>query len=54
MRGYDERRAEILDSAQKQFFLKGYETASVNEIIEAAGISKGTFYHYFESKDELL
>ena len=54
MRGYDERRAEILDSAQKLFFLKGYETASVNEIIEAAGISKGTFYHYFESKDELL
>ena len=51
---YDERLNELLDVAQELFFQKGYETTSVNDIIEKAGVAKGTFYHYFKSKGDLL
>lgn len=51
---YDERLNELLDTAQQLFFQKGYHNTSVNDIIEAVGIAKGTFYHYFKTKDELL
>ncbi len=40
--------------AEKLFQKKGYETTSVDLIIDKVGISKGTFYHYFASKEELL
>jgi AcrR family transcriptional regulator len=48
------RCGEILDCARRLFFSRGYENTTVNDIIEAAGVSKGAFYHYFESKDALL
>lgn len=48
------RRNEILDKAQELFYSKGYEQASIQEIIDGVGIAKGTFYHYFSSKSELL
>ncbi|MDT4761787.1 TetR/AcrR family transcriptional regulator [Sphaerochaeta sp. PS] len=51
---YDERKAEILDTAETLFYRKGYELCSVNEILMAIGIAKGTFYHYFKSKEEVL
>ena len=51
---YDERMNELLDTAQKLFFGKGYDQTSVNDIIEMVGVAKGTFYYYFKSKDELL
>jgi AcrR family transcriptional regulator len=51
---YDERKTEILDTAQKLFYEKGYEQTSINTIIETIGVSKGTFYYYFKSKEELL
>ncbi|MDT2193928.1 helix-turn-helix domain-containing protein [Paenibacillus larvae] len=36
-------------------FLKdGYENVSVDDIIAATGTSKGTFYHYFSSKEEII
>lgn len=50
----EERRGELIACAQQLFFSKGYESTSVNEIIEAAGVSKGTFYYYFESKQAIL
>ena len=43
-----------MDTAQTLFYQKGYENTSVNFIIETIGISKGTFYHYFKSKTEML
>ena len=49
-----ERRDEILDVAQELFYSKGYEQASIQEIIDTVGIAKGTFYHYFSSKSQLL
>ncbi|MBN1758922.1 MAG: TetR/AcrR family transcriptional regulator [Chitinispirillaceae bacterium] len=51
---YEERKRELLETAQKLFFTKGYEKTSVNDIITAVGIAKGTFYHYFKTKEELL
>jgi AcrR family transcriptional regulator len=51
---YDERLKELLDTAQRLFFQKGYEKTSVNHIIDAVGVAKGTFYHYFKSKEDLL
>jgi AcrR family transcriptional regulator len=51
---YEERKKEIMDTAQSLFYQKGYENTSVNFIIETIGISKGTFYYYFKSKEDLL
>jgi len=49
-----ERRSEILDAGQALFYEKGYEKTSVANILEVVGIAKGTFYHYFDSKEDLL
>lgn len=43
-----------MDRALGLFSDKGYETTSVQDIIDAVGVSKGAFYHYFRSKDEVL
>ncbi|MDM8529375.1 TetR/AcrR family transcriptional regulator, partial [Anaerolineales bacterium HSG24] len=50
----DVRRAEILDVAQRFFYQRGYEQTSVQGIITEVGIAKGTFYHYFNCKLDLL
>lgn len=46
-------RKQIIEAAEKLFRRKGYVDTSIEEIIELAGCSKSTFYHYFDSKDEL-
>ena len=51
---HDERKNDILDAAQELFTQSGYDATPVSAIIDKLGISKGTFYHYFDSKDELL
>jgi AcrR family transcriptional regulator len=50
----DVRRSELLDSALALFLSRGYDNASLNDVIAEAGISKGAFYHYFPSKEALL
>lgn len=50
----DVRRAEILSVANQLFQTKGYAKTAVDEIVRQAGIAKGTFYHYFKSKEEIL
>lgn len=47
-------KERILDTATARFFSKGYERTSIGEIIEALGVSKGAFYHYFPSKEALI
>ncbi len=47
-------RTQLLDCALKEFAAKGYEATSVEDICEAAGVSKGAFYHHFESKHALF
>ena len=44
---------EILDSAQRFFYSKGYEQTSIQDIIDDIRIAKRTFYHYFNSKLDL-
>jgi len=51
---YEERKNELLDIAQQLFFAKGYDLTSVETIIKQVGVSKGTFYYYFKSKEDLL
>lgn len=53
-RAHDERRNAILDGAWELFASRGYEGTTVAAIIERLDISKGTFYHYFTSKEEVL
>jgi AcrR family transcriptional regulator len=52
------RKAEILAAACRVFSIKGYHRSSIADILEAAGIARGTFYLYFTSKraifEELL
>jgi TetR/AcrR family transcriptional repressor of nem operon len=48
------RRNEILDEAQRLIESKGYEQMTIQDILDALQISKGAFYHYFASKQELL
>lgn len=51
---YDERKNEIIDTAERLFHIKGYDNCTINDILKHIGIAKGTFYHYFKSKEELL
>jgi AcrR family transcriptional regulator len=44
----------VLSNATKLFAKKGFDRTSVQEIVEAAGVTKGAMYHYFDSKDDLL
>ena len=49
-----ERKEAILRAAAHEFAEKGYERASLNRMISEAGLSKGTFYYYFEDKADLF
>ncbi len=49
----EERRALILEAAARVFADRGYEAASLDEIADAAGISKPVIYDHFASKKEL-
>ncbi len=51
---YATRRNEILDAAQALIYSKGYERMSIQDILDSLKISKGAFYHYFDSKQALL
>jgi len=48
------RRNQILDAATAVFAEKGFHRATTKEIAEAAGVSEGTIYNYFDSKADLL
>lgn len=50
----EETRARILEAAAECFAQHGYEAASVADICERAGVSKGAFYHHFPSKQDLF
>jgi TetR/AcrR family transcriptional repressor of nem operon len=48
------RRNEILDVAQRLVYTKGYEQMTIQDVLDGLQISKGAFYHYFRSKQDLL
>lgn len=47
-------KSKIVSAAWKLFYENGFENTTVDEIVELSGTSKGSFYHYFESKDSLV
>ena len=48
------RKKEILDVASKLFSEKGFDHTSTREIIDQAGIARGTLYYHFNSKEEIM
>lgn len=50
----NERKQELLKIAYNMFLVKGYDNTSIDDIINEAKIAKGTYYYYFESKEETL
>ncbi|MCC3863746.1 TetR/AcrR family transcriptional regulator [Terrisporobacter petrolearius] len=51
---YNAKRNEILNVAQNFVYTKGYEQMTIQDILTELGISKGTFFHYFTSKQAML
>ncbi len=50
----EERRSEIVATACQLFLSKGYDRTTMQDVMRHLGIAKGTIYHYFSSKEELL
>ena len=50
----NQTKSRIVEAAWKLFYQYGYENTTIDDIAEASQTSKGTFYHYFDSKDDLL
>ena len=47
-------KTRIVSAAWQLFYEKGYDQTTVDDIIALSGTSKGSFYYYFSTKDELL
>lgn len=50
----DANRRRIVDAADELFYQQGYNQTSFSDIAQAAELSRGNFYYYFKSKDEIL
>lgn len=53
-KNHNAKKNELVEIAEKLFLEKGYEETSVDDILNASGLSKGGFYHYFKSKEDVL
>jgi len=49
----EQRRNDIIDAAERIFFSRGFENATMEEVADMAELSKGTLYLYFKSKEDL-
>jgi AcrR family transcriptional regulator len=54
VRARDKRRKQLLNAATRVFARKGYWSASIADVIQAAGVARGTFYLYFRSKRDVF
>jgi AcrR family transcriptional regulator len=50
----DQRRQQLLDAATWVFARKGYRRAAISDVIARAGVARGTFYLYFDSKEQVF
>lgn len=50
----NDRKQHVIKMAHQLFIEKGFQSTSIQDILDFSGISKGTFYNYFSSKNELL
>ncbi|MFW6113827.1 MAG: TetR family transcriptional regulator [Actinomycetota bacterium] len=49
-----DRKQQIIDNASRLFAANGYRGTTIDDIVQVTGIAKGTFYIYFDSKEDLL
>ncbi|PMY35594.1 MULTISPECIES: TetR/AcrR family transcriptional regulator [Pseudomonas] len=49
---YDDTRQHLLDTGHRMMAGKGFTCVGLNEILQTAGVPKGSFYHYFKSKEQ--
>src|SRR5690625_1198075 len=47
-------RAQLIDAALSVLSVRGLEATSIDDLMEVAGMSRGTFYNYFQTRDEVL
>lgn len=50
----NQTKSRIVSAAWQLFYKYGYDNTTIDDIVEASNTSKGSFYHYFDSKDALL
>lgn len=50
----EERKKELVDTAERLFVTQGYEQTAISDIVKEVGVSQGTFYYYFDSKEDVL
>lgn len=50
----EERLDDLMNAAEKLFLSKGFINTTVSEIVLSADVAKGTFYHYFQSKNDII
>jgi AcrR family transcriptional regulator len=50
----EERRKELIDTAERLFMTNGYDQTAVSDIVKEVNLSQGAFYYYFESKEDVL
>ena len=48
------RKQEVLKAARHLFLARGYDKTTMQSVVDYLGIAKGTIYHYFKFKEELL
>jgi AcrR family transcriptional regulator len=50
----EERRRELIDTAERLFMERGYEHTAISDIVKELNIAQGTLYYYFRSKEDIL
>jgi AcrR family transcriptional regulator len=50
----EERRKELIDTAERLFIAQGYEQTAISDIVKEVNVSQGTIYYYFDSKEDVL
>lgn len=50
----EERLDDLMNAAENLFLSKGFVNTTVSEIVLSADVAKGTFYHYFQSKNDIM
>ncbi|MCX6669232.1 MAG: TetR/AcrR family transcriptional regulator [Methanothrix sp.] len=50
----EERRRELIDTAERLFLAEGYEETAISDIVREVNVSQGAFYYYFDSKEDVL
>jgi len=51
---HEERRKELIDTAERLFIAQGYDQTSISDIVKEVNVSQGAFYYYFDSKEDVL